>query len=110
MKKKTKAPKSSLDRYEQAIEDALDYKSLRPPRAGLRRKIRTAAKATLRENKIARANIRMNEADLEAIRVMAENSGMPYQTLINHIIHLYVTGQLIHAEEVRKLVKAGAFS
>jgi predicted DNA binding CopG/RHH family protein len=110
MKKKPKAPKSSLDRYEQAIEDALDYKSLRPPRAGIRRKIQTAAKATLRENKIARANIRMNEADLEAIRVMAENSGMPYQTLINYIIHLYVTGQLIHAEEVRKLVKAGAFS
>jgi hypothetical protein len=52
----------------------------------------------------------MNEADLDAIRVMAENSGMPYQTLINHIIHLYITGQLIHAEEVRKLVKAGAFS
>jgi len=47
---------------------------------------------------------------LEAIRVMAENSGIPYQTIINHIIHLYVTGQLIHAEEVRKLAKAGAFS
>jgi predicted DNA binding CopG/RHH family protein len=109
MKKKPKAPKSSLARYEQAIEDALDYKALRTPRAGLCRKIRTAAKATLRENKIARANIRMNEAVLEAIRVMAENSGMPYQTLINHIIHLYVTGQLIHAAEVRKLVKAGAF-
>jgi hypothetical protein len=49
-------------------------------------------------------------SDLEAIRVMAENSGIPDQTLINHIIHLYVTGQRIHAEEVRKLVKAGAFS
>jgi len=46
---------------------------------------------------------------LEAIRLMAENAGMPYQTLINHIIHLYITGQLINAQEVKKMVDAGVF-
>jgi pyruvate formate-lyase activating enzyme-like uncharacterized protein len=40
---------------------------------------------------------------------MADEGGMPYQTLINHIIHLYVTGQLINTQEVKKLVQAGVF-
>jgi predicted DNA binding CopG/RHH family protein len=107
IKKTTK--KSSLDKYEQAIEDSLDLKNLKSPSRAFRAKVRSAAKATLKENKVARANIRMNESDLEAIQAMAVSSGMPYQTLINHIIHLYVTGQLIHTQEVRKLIDAGVF-
>jgi predicted DNA binding CopG/RHH family protein len=109
MKKKSKPKKQVLDSYEQSIEDTLDFSRLKPPSRTLRQKVRSAAKATIKENKIARANIRMNESDLEAIRVLAESSGMPYQTLINHIIHLYVTGQLIHAQEVQKLIDAGVF-
>jgi predicted DNA binding CopG/RHH family protein len=110
MKKKTaNAKKIKLSSYEQAIEDQLDYKALKKPSKSFRQKIRSSARTTIKENKEARANIRMNEADLAALRELAENSGMPYQTLLNHIIHLYVTGQLIHAGEVKKLVKAGAF-
>ena len=56
-----------------------------------------------------RANIRMNEDDLEAIRPMAGEAGMPYQTLINHIIHLYLIGQLINTQDVKRLVQAGGF-
>lgn len=109
--KKAKRPnkKAPLDKYEQSIEDALDFRLLNSPSSATRKKIQSAAKSTIKENKVARANLRMNESDLNAIHALAESSGMPYQTLINHIIHLYVTGQLIHAQEVRKLIDTGVF-
>lgn len=109
MSKNQKEKKVELDEYEQRIEDALDYKKLKRPSAVKQKEIRTAAQAKLRELKSARANIRMSDDDLEAIRAMAEQAGMPYQTLINHIIHLYVTGQLINSQEVKKMVDAGMF-
>lgn len=37
-------------------------------------------------------SIRMQGEDLRGIREMAKAAGMPYQTLINSIIHRYVTG------------------
>ena len=109
MVKSQKLKKNELDAYEQSIEDAIDYKKLKRPSAAKQKKVRVAAKTKLRELKIARANIRMREDDLEAICIMAEQAGMPYQTLINHIIHLYVTGQLINSQEVKKMVDAGIF-
>jgi predicted DNA binding CopG/RHH family protein len=99
----------SLNTYEQSIEDALDFKKLKRPSIKTQEKVRAAANATLKDIKSARANIRMNEDDLEILRVLAEQAGMPYQTLINHIIHLYVTGQLINVQEVKKMVNAGIF-
>ena len=107
MARNQKLKKYELDAYEQSIEDTLDFSKLKRPSAAKQKKVRAAAKTKLRELKIARANIRMREDDLEAICIMAEQAGMPYQTLINHIIHLYVTGQLINTQEVRKMVDAG---
>ena len=75
----------------------------------MQKKVRTAAKVKVSELKSARANIRMSQDDLDAIHAMADQAGMPYQTLINHIIHLYVTGQLINSPEVKKMVDAGVF-
>lgn len=37
-------------------------------------------------------SIRMQGDDLRGIREMAKAAGMPYQTLINSIIHRYVNG------------------
>ena len=56
--------------------------------------------------KTARTNIRMNESDMVRLRELSEKAGIPYQTLISHIIHLYVTNQLINAQEVKKMVEA----
>ena len=35
------------------------------------------------------------EFDLKGIKEMAKAAGMPYQTLINSIIHRYVTGGIV---------------
>ena len=40
-------------------------------------------------------NIRMQLDDLNGIKKMAKAAGMPYQTLINSIIHRYVTGGIV---------------
>lgn len=109
MAKQYNPEKVKLSSYERGIEDKLDYSKLRKPSAEAQKKIKAAASETLRELKSERANIRMNESDMNAIRALAEKSGMPYQTLIAHILHLYVTDQLVNISEVKKMVKAGVF-
>jgi predicted DNA binding CopG/RHH family protein len=49
-------------------------------------------------------NLRMSEFDLELVKKRAEAEGLPYQTLINHIVHKYVTDQMVDREEVRKIL------
>ena len=110
MAKQYNPNKVKLSPYEQSIENAVDYNKLKKPSAAQQLKIKAEALETLRNLKSARANIRMNESDMEAIRVLAEKAGMPYQTLIAHILHLYVTDQLINIREVKKMVEAGFFN
>ena len=49
-------------------------------------------------------NLRMSELDLALIKKRAEAEGLPYQTLINRIIHKYVTDQMVDREELRKVM------
>lgn len=110
MKKQYNPKKVKLSSYEQGIEDKLNYSKLKKPSANVQEQIKAAASETLRELKSERANIRMNESDMNAIRSLAEKAGIPYQTLIAHILHMYVTNQLVNINEVKKMVDAGMFS
>ncbi len=49
-------------------------------------------------------SLRLSEFDLEMVKKRADREGLPYQTLINMIIHKYVTGQLYDKEELRKVL------
>ena len=40
-------------------------------------------------------NIKVLESDLEKLKSKALEEGMPYQTLLNSILHKYVTGQFM---------------
>ena len=51
------------------------------------------AQATLRKDK--RINIRISERDLNELRRLAVQEGLPYQTLISSILHKYVNGSLV---------------
>ena len=44
-------------------------------------------------NKRKAINIKVLESDLERIKAMALQEGMPYQTLINSVLHKFVTHQ-----------------
>lgn len=54
---------------------------------------REAARATARKDQ--RINIRLTQRDLTAIKSIALEEGMPYQTLIASVLHKYVTGRLV---------------
>jgi predicted DNA binding CopG/RHH family protein len=45
-------------------------------------------------------SIRINQADLDKIKLKAESAGLPYQTLINAIIHRYLNGEIVFKNPV----------
>jgi len=51
--------------------------------------------ATTKYNKRKAINIKVLESDIDRFKAKALVEGMPYQTLINSILHKYITGQLI---------------
>jgi len=55
--------------------------------------LRESAKLTLRKNK--RINIRLSEQDYSMIKDVAQDEGLPYQTLIASIIHKYINTKLL---------------
>ena len=58
-----------------------------------------------KSRKDAKFTARLNQSDFDALKVMANDKGMLYQTLLGHIIHQYVEGKLVDVTEVRKLFK-----
>ncbi len=61
------------------------------------KKHREIAKNTLKKDK--RINIRLSSKDLEALKTHAVELGIPYQTLVSSILHQYVSGRLVLAED-----------
>ena len=51
------------------------------------------ARAFFRKDR--RVNIRMSNRDILALQELAQEEGIPYQTLMSSILHKYVTGRLI---------------
>lgn len=58
----------------------------------IKKEFEIAARNTLK--KTARTNIRMSEADLEGLKLIAAQKGIGYQTLISGILHQVASGQL----------------
>lgn len=105
--KKYNPRKVKLTAYEKAIDESIDWDNLKIPSEEEQKKIKQIATNTLKELKSSRTNIRVNEKDMKAIRQLAESVGMPYQTLISHVLHMYVTKQLVNINEVKKMLEAG---
>ena len=92
-----KAPKigAFLDAEEKAIVAAIerdDYKAgknaLTPERLVA---LQVAARATI-DGERAKISLRIPKTDLERLKAKALREGMPYQTLINSILHKAVSG------------------
>ncbi len=49
-------------------------------------------------------SLRMAEYDLEKLKEKAASYGMPYQTLINSVLHKYITNQLFEKNEILKSI------
>ena len=109
MKKKYDPKKVKLDPYEQSIDDVVDYNKLKKPTGNRQKELKAAAAATLKVLKDTRANIRINGHDMLTLRQKAQEAGLPYQTFIAHVMHLYLTDQLVNLKEVKKMAEAGVF-
>ncbi len=74
-----------LDKQEQEIEDNYEYLQ---PIPNLKSEIDKIKQAAIIHSKRRKSiTLRINEIDLETIRIKASKLGIPYQTYINMLIH-----------------------
>ncbi len=85
---------------EKLIED--DIENLRVVSKSKKEKIN---KIIQRARKNRAISLRITNFDLEKIKEKANKDGIPYQTLINTILHKYITNQLYEKEEIIKSIK-----
>jgi predicted DNA binding CopG/RHH family protein len=90
--------KKNVKNEEKDILDSYEQDQWKPAKNRKReiKKLQQYARNTLQKDK--RINIRMSSKDLDRVRVIATQQGIPYQTLISSIIHKYVSGYLKEKE------------
>ena len=77
------------------------------PARRLKVELRNDVLREARAKKEAKFTARLNQTDFDGLKKLAIENAIPYQTLLGHIIHLYVTGQLVNANEIRKVFARG---
>jgi len=84
-----------LDEYEQAIEDTFEQ-GIDYPAHVVRAKMKQAKEAAAHyiKTKDKRISIRVYGEDLERLKEIAKEEGLPYQTLITSVLHKFSTGLL----------------
>ena len=92
--------KIDLDRYEKQLDSNID--SHVPITGAKRRKIEAILDVTRKTKNI---NIRINQLDLQNLKLSAEQEGIPYQTLITSVLHKYLSGRLVDEINIRKSVE-----
>lgn len=105
MTTKTKKISPKLDAYEQDIEGHLEKNKPLSSDKKMREinKLKTAAKDHVRKKgKEERISIRVFASDLERIKEIAEEEGLPYQTLVTSILHKFSTGRLVSKEQNKR--------
>lgn len=80
-----------IDQEEEEIHRASENNELKNVEEDFAKYI-LIAKNTVEKSK--RINIRMNEKDFRKIRVKSIDAGMPYQSLINLLLHQYAEGKI----------------
>jgi len=83
-------------------EAALEAAAWQPASPILKAKVEGILKAARQSRSIT---LRVSGFDLSRLREQAARDGIPYQTLLNSVLHRYVTGRLYDRQEVLKAVK-----
>ena len=95
MSKKAPAIGKFVDDEEKALHALIesdDYKSGRNHLTPTRLKeLQSAARATFNEQR-TKISLRLPNTDLQRLKAKALREGMPYQTLINSILHKAISG------------------
>ncbi|WP_461255088.1 CopG family antitoxin [Treponema sp. R80B11-R83G3] len=89
--------KKMLDAFEQSIED--NAEKFVPLSDTEKTEVETIINAA---NKTKNINIRISAYDIEKVKQLSTEEGIPYQTLISSVIHKYITGKLVDEKVVLK--------
>ena len=89
-----------LDKEEMDIENNFDR--LRPVSKSTKNKIEKMINESRKSRPIS---LRINENDLVLLKKKAIKNGLPYQTMINVIIHKYVNDSYLDKDEIDKYLQ-----
>jgi len=84
-----------LDKYEQEIENALNENKIKsiPNLARTKKLFQKASQNYLELQKTKRITIRVKQEDLLKVKAKAAHTQIPYQTLLNSLIHQFAQGK-----------------
>jgi Uncharacterized protein conserved in bacteria len=94
--KKTKVPSKK-----EIEENFKNWKSAGPEKI---KAVKARNELLRTEKKEAKFTARLTLADFNGFKKVAEDKGIPYQTLLGFVIHAYVEGRLVDVEEIRKVI------
>ncbi|MDR2922350.1 MAG: antitoxin [Treponema sp.] len=86
-----------LDAFEQSIEN--NAEQFVPLSDTEKTEVETIINAA---NKTKNINIRISAHDIDKVKQLSTEEGIPYQTLISSVIHKYITGKLVDEKAVLK--------
>ncbi len=92
---------------EQWIEDHFDEFVPCKNQEEMRKELMKAAEEKLNETEKPNKKmftLRLDQGDLAKLKVLAEEQGLQYQSLLGSIIHRYVNGTLIDITEAKKIL------
>jgi len=89
--------KITLDAFEQSIEDKAEQ--FIPLSDKEKNEVETIINAA---NKTKNINIRISAYDIDKVKQLSTEEGIPYQTLISSVIHKYITGKLVDEKAILK--------
>ena len=89
--------KITLDAFEQSIEDKAEQ--FIPLSETEKNEVETIINAA---NKTKNINIRISAYDIDKVKQLSTEEGIPYQTLISSVIHKYITGKLVDEKTILK--------
>lgn len=99
--KKTDGYDHILDEEEQAFEDALEAGEFVPMPEEEKKRLEELIDKGRKSKTI---NLRIQQFELDRIKILADKEGLPYQTFISSILHKYITNQLMDKKDILESV------
>lgn len=98
---------SPLDEEEQWYEDHSDdfvpVENLQKERKVLIQAAKNTVRNIEKQNK-KMFSLRLEQEDINGLKEIAKEQGLPYQSLIGSIVHRYINGTLVDISEVKKIL------
>ncbi len=84
----------------ESFEAALDSGALLPSPPEARAKASAEWQAMVEKASVRKSiTLRLQERDIERLKVIARRRGLPYQTLVSSVLHQFANGTLVEARD-----------